>query len=68
MYLGPSQTCMMGLFGNIGNGQKPLNVLAKNFIVKLKLTSHGVLYCFWSADLPKGLSQLIVSIFTFCNQ
>ena len=68
MYLGPFQTYVMELFGNIGNGQKPLIILAKNSIVKLKLTSHGLLYCFWSADLPKGLSQLIMSVFTFYNQ
>ena len=41
----------------------------------LKLTSHGILHYFWSADLSKSSSQLIVSwkymivsILTFLNQ
>ena len=33
--------------------------------VLLKLTSHGILHCLWSANLSICLSQLIVSIFTF---
>ena len=33
--------------------------------MRLKLTSHGILHYLWSADLSKGFSQLIMSIFMF---
>ena len=35
---------------------------------RLKLTSHGILPYFWSAELSKSFYQLIVSIFPFLNQ
>ena len=38
-----------------------------NFLA-LNLTSHGILNYFWSADLLKRFSQLIVSIFIFLIQ
>ena len=40
----------------------------KIMLYYLKLTSHSIQHCSWSADLLKYFSQLIVSIFTFLNQ
>ena len=38
------------------------------FVESFALKSQGILHYFWSADLSKSFSQLIVSIFTFFNQ
>ena len=38
---------------------------SKNFVLGLKLTSHGILHYLRSADLSKSFPQLIMSIFIF---
>ena len=44
-----------------------LSFVRQYIFCHLYLTSHDILHYLWSADLSKSFSQLIMSIFIFCQ-
>ena len=47
--------------------QDQITIKCPQRLHQLKLTSHGILYYLWSADLSKRPSQLNMSIFIVLN-